>query len=406
MGDGPPWRIGIVGLGFGSRLMLPFLGADPRARVVAAADPRADARSAFEAEFRGTTYEAAEGLLAAPDVDIVYIATPTHLHRAHVVEAAGRGKHIVVEKPLAPTVQDAQRIGEAVQRAGVHLVCGHTHGFDGWVIAMRDLVASGELGRLRSILTWNANEYLVRPRAAWDLRTELGGGVVFNQAPHQIEIVRTVAGVPLRTVRGRVRVGDARRPTEGGYTAYLELTDGTPISAIFGGFGFFDTAELFGYWRGERGDARHPGAHADAWAEYATGESRTAEDEDRVRDRLRYGDRAGSDDPDGWTASPFFGFTMVSGDRGDVRQTPTGLQVYSQAGSRHIDIPSRYADAAGAVVTELLDALEFGTAPSHGVEWATATVEVCEALLRASASGDEVALTHQQPSPDLPGSRQ
>lgn len=398
MEGGAPWRIGLVGLGFGSRLMLPFLGADPRARVVAAADPRHAARTAFEEDVGGTTYEGAEALLAASDVDIVYIATPTHLHVEHALAAAENGKHILIEKPLAPTVRDAQRIEAAVRDAGVHLVCGHTHAFDGAVTAMRDLVASGELGRLRSILTWNSNDYLVRPRAAWDLRTELGGGVVFNQAPHQIEIVRTISGMPLRSVRGRVDRGDARRPTEGGYTAYLELADGTPVTAIYRGFGFFDTAELFGHWRGERGEARDPGTNAAARAEYAAGEGRSVEEEDRIRDHLRYGDPNGTDEAAGWTASPFFGFTIVSGEGGDVRQTPTGLQIYSSAGVRHLEVPTRYADAAGAVVAELLDALDSGTPPVHGATWATATVEVCESLLRAAASGDEIELVHQGPA--------
>src|ERR671932_694652 len=82
------------------------------------------------------------GLVAAAD----YIATPTHLHTQHVLTAVGCGKHVIVEKPLAISLEDADRMIAAVEAAGVQLIVGHSQSHEPPIRAMRQLVRSGELG--------------------------------------------------------------------------------------------------------------------------------------------------------------------------------------------------------------------------------------------------------------------
>src|SRR5690348_11274769 len=102
--------------------MLPTFAADPRARLVAAADPRPEARERFAAEFGGTTYARVEDLCADSAVDVVYVATPHQFHAPHAIIAARYGKHLLVEKPLALTLEDCDAAIAAVRDAGVHLV--------------------------------------------------------------------------------------------------------------------------------------------------------------------------------------------------------------------------------------------------------------------------------------------
>src|SRR5436309_822744 len=94
-------RVGVAGLGRAFGLMLPTLAGDPRIELVAAADPRSEATNAFASQFGARTYAAFDALCADPDVELVYIATPHQYHAEHAVLAAGLGKHVLVEKPMA-----------------------------------------------------------------------------------------------------------------------------------------------------------------------------------------------------------------------------------------------------------------------------------------------------------------
>src|SRR5205823_5810703 len=108
--NGPVVRVGVCGLGRAFLLTAPALIGDPRVRIVAAAEPRAEGRARFEADFKGRAYADIAGLCADPDVDLVYIASPHALHGAQAVAAAKAGKHVLVEKPMALELDDAARM--------------------------------------------------------------------------------------------------------------------------------------------------------------------------------------------------------------------------------------------------------------------------------------------------------
>src|SRR3954447_15063640 len=101
-------RLGVIGLGRAFTLMLPTFTRHPRVALVAAFDPRPEARTRFASDFGAATYGTAEDLCADPNVQAVYVASPHGFHSEHVRLAAGAGKHILVEKPMALTVADCQ----------------------------------------------------------------------------------------------------------------------------------------------------------------------------------------------------------------------------------------------------------------------------------------------------------
>src|SRR6204780_4441567 len=103
-----PLRLGVIGLGRAFTLMLPTLSQHPLIRLVAACDPRPDARTRFAADFGAANYATAEALCADPAVQAVYIASPHQFHVDHVTLAAQRGKHVLVEKPMALTIADCR----------------------------------------------------------------------------------------------------------------------------------------------------------------------------------------------------------------------------------------------------------------------------------------------------------
>ena len=94
-------------------LMLPTLRADSRIRLVAASDPRHEARRQFQAEFAGQAYSTVEELCSDHNVDVIYIASPHQFHAEHVVAAAREGKHVLVEKPIALTLAECDTMIDA-----------------------------------------------------------------------------------------------------------------------------------------------------------------------------------------------------------------------------------------------------------------------------------------------------
>ncbi|MGC1849670.1 MAG: Gfo/Idh/MocA family oxidoreductase, partial [Pseudolabrys sp.] len=208
-------RVGVAGLGRAFAVMLPTFTADPRVKLVGAADMRAEARKRFAEEFSASTYATVEELCADPTVEVIYVATPHQLHARHAVLAARHSKHLLVEKPMALTLEECTAIIDAARNAGVHLVVGHSHSFDAPIRHLRNLIKSGRYGNVRMINAINYTDYLYRPRRPEELDTALGGGAIFNQGSHQVDIVRLIGGGRIESVRAAAGAWDKARPTEG-----------------------------------------------------------------------------------------------------------------------------------------------------------------------------------------------
>ena len=119
-------RMGIVGVS-GARIAR-AMTAMPNVELVAAADLRPKVRHDFEERYGARTYDSAEGICADPDVDALWISTPNQYHAEHTVLAARSGKHIIIEKPIAISMEETGRMLEAVERAVVSLVCARAQG--------------------------------------------------------------------------------------------------------------------------------------------------------------------------------------------------------------------------------------------------------------------------------------
>jgi phthalate 4,5-cis-dihydrodiol dehydrogenase len=379
-------RVGVAGLGRAFTAMLPTFTADPRVTLVAAADPRPEARQRFVADFAGKAYARVEDLCADPAVEIVYVATPHQLHAPHALLAAQHGKHLLVEKPLALTLEDCDAVTSAVRRAGVHLIVGHSHSFDAPILRLRALIASGAFGPVRMITALNYTEYLYRPRRPEELDTAQGGGAVFNQAAHQVDLVRIIGGGLVARVRAAAGAWDAERPTEGAYAALLTFADGAFASLVYNGYGGFDSDE-FDNWIGEMGQSKapYPGAGRPRFA--------GADEESAYKVARYYGGADYRPQPPA-AAHQHFGTVIVSCARADLRPQPTGVMIYQGGSARLEPLPPPTVPRA-EVIDEVYRAVIDGEAPLHDGPWATATLEVLLAMLRSAREGRDVTLTRQ-----------
>jgi phthalate 4,5-cis-dihydrodiol dehydrogenase len=389
-----PLRLGVAGLGRAFMLMLPTLGRDRRVRLAAAADPRPEARAAFVRDFStpdspARAYATVEELAADADVEAVYVATPHQFHVAHVAALAAGAKQMLVEKPMALTLADCDRMIEAAAKAGVHLLVGHSHSFDTPYLETAKLIASGEHGAVRMITALNFTDFLYRPRRPEELVTAAGGGVVFSQAAHQVDVARLLGGGRVATVRAVTGNWDPQRPTEGAYQAFLTFEGGASASLTYSGYGRFDTDELMG-WTGELGQARDPLAYGAARA--ALRKVAGADEETALKNARTYGVAALP--PVAVAKHNHFGVVIASCQRADLRPMADGIHIYGNDRREFVALASP-AIPRFEVVDELLAAVRDNRPPLHSGAWGRATLEVCLAILESARTGKEIRMAGQ-----------
>lgn len=390
-------RMGIAGLGRAFTLMLPTLVADPRVELVAAADPRADATQRFAADFGARTYDTVEALCADTDIELVYVATPHQHHAAHVATAAAHGKHVLVEKPMAITLAECRQMIAAIERAGVCLIVGHSHSFDRPILRAREIIASGAVGAVRMINAQYYTDFLYRPRRPEELVTEKGGGVVFSQGAHQIDIVRLLGGGRVKSVRALTGAWDGDRPTEGAFAALLTFDGGAFASILYSGYAHFDSDEICG-GIGELGAPKDASQYGTARRNLKR--AANADEEAALKNARSYG---GADYPKrasvGGTTEDarwhqHFGWVLVSCECADLRPLPTGVMIYGDA-EAHLDPLPRPRIPRAEVVDEIYDAIVHRRAALHDGKWAMATLEICLAVLQSAREQREITLVHQ-----------
>lgn len=368
--------------------MAPAL-ANPKVAIVAGADPRAEARARFSAEYSAPAVATVEELCENRQVEAVYIATPHEFHAEHVLTAARHGKHILVEKPMALSDRECRLMISQAATAGVQLVVGHSHSFDLPARRTRELIASGAFGALRMITAVNFTDFLYRPRRSEELRTESGGGVIFNQAPHQVDVARLIAGSRVMSVRAITGAWDRTRPTEGAYSSLLTFESGAFASLTYNGYAHFDTDEWMD-WIAESG---LPGNAADYGAARRLLKTcETGGDEPALKNARNYGGNDAAPratDPARW--HQHFGILIASCDRADLRPLPNGIAIFADD-ERSFDALPRPVFPRAEVIDEFYDAVICGVAPLHDGHWGRNTMEVCFAMLQSAGSGQDVLL--------------
>jgi phthalate 4,5-cis-dihydrodiol dehydrogenase len=384
--DLKPIGLGIAGLGMAGAVMVHAAAAHPDFVLRGAADPHQGPREAFTRDQNARAYEDVKMLVRDPAVQAIYIATPHQFHAPHAILAAEHGKHIILEKPMALTLAECDAIIAAVERHKVQLVVGHTHAFDPAVRLMREIIARGELGKLGLIHSFNYTNYLYRPRRPEELDTAQGGGILFNQVPHQIDTARLLAGGKVRSLRASTTVLDPSRPTEASSAVLMQFDNGVAASLVYSGYDHFDSDEWhFGI--SERGSPKNL-AHGAARRSLAQ-----AADEARARtETLAYGATNGELPPH----QPHFGITIATCADGDMRASADGLTIYGRDGVREIKIP--HGDSMPGrreVLDDMRIAIRTGQTPLHNGLWGKATVEVALAIMESARGGHDVVLEHQ-----------
>jgi phthalate 4,5-cis-dihydrodiol dehydrogenase len=272
----------------------------------------------------------------------------------------------------------------------VQLVVGTSRSHDPVIKTMRSIIDSGEVGRVSMLNCFNYTDFLYRPRRPEELDTKLGGGIIYNQLPHQIDSIKTITGQRIVAVRAMTDKLDPNRPTEGNCAAMLTLEAGACAVVVYSGYDHFDSDEMH-YWLAEGGRDKKPNHGG---ARKVLHELKGSEAELR-RSRYGFGGPISKSMESGNAdrKQPHFGVMVVTCERADLRASPDGVYIYGNDGVREVPaLVGRGAYSQGDTIDELHDAITGKVPAMRNARWGKDTVEVCLAILESSRTGQQIDL--------------
>ncbi|MFF5078903.1 Gfo/Idh/MocA family protein [Actinoplanes sp. NPDC000266] len=171
-----------------------------RLELVAVADVVVERAATLTSVHGGRPYSSLGDALAAEEIDIVVVCTPTGLHGPVAIEALAAGKHVIVEKPAEITVARTDEIIRARDKAGKMVTVISQHRFDPSTVRVLEAISAGEFGRVTSGIAaidwWRGQSYYDSGdwRGTWDLD---GGGALMNQGVHTVDLLVAALGRPV-----------------------------------------------------------------------------------------------------------------------------------------------------------------------------------------------------------------
>lgn len=218
---------GIIGCGgIAKRRMTPAIPEMKHTQFVAVMDADRAAVDDVARSIGAKAYYSTSDLLADREISAVYIATPVHLHHSQVVEAARSGKHVLVEKPLALTVEQGEEMIAECRKAGVYLVEGYMMKYHSLNVAAKEMVEAGEVGDVvfgrAQLSCW----YPPIP-GAWRQVPELGGGgALIDMATHCYDLLEFIIGSRIAEVFAFTDTLTHDYPVEDSSTTLLRFESG------------------------------------------------------------------------------------------------------------------------------------------------------------------------------------
>ena len=191
-------RVGLIGYGYAGRTFhAPLVRATPGLELVAVSSSRPER---VTADLPGIdVIPTALELLAAPSVDLVVIAAPPDVHAALAAAALGAGKHVVVDKPMAPTLEEARATAMAARSTNRVLAVFQNRRWDGDFLALADLLSRGVLGAVSHVES-HFDRYRPVVRDRWRERPGMGAGLWHDLGPHLVDQALQLFGLPDRVV--------------------------------------------------------------------------------------------------------------------------------------------------------------------------------------------------------------
>ena len=222
-------RFALIGCGRIARRHADLLGTGqiPGAQLAAVCDIVPQRLGAFAEKYQVPGFASIDELLAQPGIDAVSVLTPSGMHADHAVQVARSGRHVIVEKPMALTLEDADRMIEAARAAGVRLFVVKQNRFNVPVVKAREALDAGRFGKLvlGTVRVRWCRDQAYYDQDAWRGTWAQDGGVIANQASHHVDMLGWFMG-PVESVQAYGARALARIEAEDTCVATLRFRNG------------------------------------------------------------------------------------------------------------------------------------------------------------------------------------
>ena len=194
---GKTFKVGVIGVGGINRTHMPGWAASPHAEVIAGADLNETVLESW-GDKHGVTHlhTRIEDLFENPDIDIVDICTPNMYHTPLVVAALNAGKHVICEKPLAPTPDDIHKMIAARDKSGKQLMTAQHFRFSGMSQALKAEIETGALGEVYHARAWMLRRNAFLPTPTFVYKKNSGGGACIDIGVHILDLTLWMMGNP------------------------------------------------------------------------------------------------------------------------------------------------------------------------------------------------------------------
>jgi predicted dehydrogenase len=222
-------RYGIIGFGaFAERAIAPAIRASAQSELVAI-QKRSLTAAREKAEMLGIphAFDSAEKLAAHPDVDAVFIVSANSCHAPETIAAARAGKHVLVEKPMAASVADAESMIDACKKNNVKLMVGHMVRLSPLIGRMKELVRSGAIGKVTFVRSEFMYDGHLSHRAWLVDKGIAGGGPIFDIGVHCLDTTRFVLGDEVVSIKSALDPIPTAARTESTAQLAIKFSKGT-----------------------------------------------------------------------------------------------------------------------------------------------------------------------------------
>jgi len=219
-----PVRYAVVGLGrAGWNIHVHQLRPKADAKIVAVVDPVEERRNQAVTEFGCKAYTSLDEMLKQADVEVVVVATPSVCHGPDSKKAFAAGKHVVVEKPMAMSITEADEMIQAANAAGKKLFVHQNYRFFPNFNHMKATVESGIIGKVFHVRNYSSG---FSRRNDWQTLNKNGGGVLNNTCPHNIDQALQILNSPVLQVMGDLRQMASAGDVEDHVKAFMRCESG------------------------------------------------------------------------------------------------------------------------------------------------------------------------------------
>lgn len=225
--------VGIIGVGrAGGELHMPQLAKLDAYDIIGVYDVSAERAKQRTAEFGGEVFPSYEAMLGDRRVELVVVATPSNSHAEYSIQALEAGKHVVVDKPPATSLDEGKRMFKTAERCGRVLITYQNRRWDGDFLAVRDIIKSGLIGdvwlienRVQGSGDRPWGEFGLYD-VVWRHEKAYGGGYLLDWGPHLIDQTLLLAGAPVQSVFADVRGGIWSKDADDHFMLVIRFANG------------------------------------------------------------------------------------------------------------------------------------------------------------------------------------